>query len=337
MPCLFGNGPEGRGALPELPPPIRVTPSRDPNSEPGLDSQDGSTWDEVATGRDDRALRESALVLASAGIEHVSEIQGARWRILVPNAASVRARIEIENYRAENRAWPPRASVPKVLSDGAIGGALYLFTIVLLHALSTHGAIGLDWRGAGILHAELVRAGELERLATALTLHADLTHLISNMVFGVSFGVLTSHALGGGLTWFLALVAGALGNLANVYIQAPTHRSLGASTSVFAILGILAAYEWARRSGLRQATFRRVAPILAAAVLLGWLGVGDPENNRPVDVWAHVLGMAFGAMLGVAVAVSNLPARLGTTAQRGLGALTIAVIVGAWVVAHLRS
>lgn len=313
-----------------------MTPPRETDSESLPDSLSGAVWIEVATGRDERALRESTLVLSSAGIEHVSEVDAARWRILVPNASSARAHGELENYRAENRSWPPRVGAPKVLSDGVIGSALYVFTVVLLHALANYGAIGLDWRSAGVLHAELVRAGDLERLLTALTLHGDLTHLISNIVFGVSFGVLTSHAIGGGLTWFLALVAGALGNLTNAFIQEPTHRSLGASTSVFAILGILAAYEWARRSGLRQATFRRVAPILAGAVLLGWLGVGDPENDRPVDVWAHVLGMAFGALLGVGAAVTDLPSRLSARAQRGLGALTIGATVGAWVIAHLR-
>lgn len=313
-----------------------MTPPREADSAPLLDSQSGSVWLEVATGREERALRESALVLSSAGIEHVSEVDAGSWRVLVPHSSSARALIELENYRAENRSWPPRTGVPKVLSDGVIGGALYVFTVVLFHALATYGAIGLDWRSAGVLHAELVRAGELERLLTALTLHGDLTHLISNIVFGVSFGVLTSHAIGGGLTWFLALAAGVLGNLANAYIQDPTHRSLGASTSVFAILGILAAYEWARRSVLRQATFRRIAPLLAGAVLLGWLGVGDPENNRPIDVWAHVLGMVFGALLGVCAAVTNLPSRLSTRAQRGLGALTIGATVGAWVIAHLR-
>jgi rhomboid protease GluP len=314
-----------------------VTLPRDPEREPGVDSQSGSTWIEVATGRDDRTLREAVLVLASAGIEHASEVEAARWRILVPSSSSARARIEIENYRAENRTWPPRASAPQILSDGAIGGTLYVFTVVLVHALATYGAFGLDWRRSGILHAALVRGGELERLITALTLHGDLTHLISNVVFGVSFGVLTSHALGGGLTWFLALVAGALGNLANTYIQEPTHRSLGASTSVFAILGILAAYEWARRSGLRQATFRRVSPLLAAAVLLGWLGVGDSDNERTIDVWAHVLGMGSGALLGVGVAVTNLPSHLSPNVQRGLGALTLCTTVGAWAIAHLRT
>jgi len=313
-----------------------VTPPREPDSDLGLESPSGPLWIEVAHGHDDRTLREAGLVLSSAGIEHVSEVDPSRWRILVPETLSSRARLELTDYRAENRSWPPIPTTPRVLSDGAVGGALYVFTVVLLHALATYGAVGLDWRGAGILHAELVRDGQLERLVTALTLHADLTHLTSNVVFGVTFGVLTAHALGGGLTWFSALVAGALGNLANAALQDESHRSLGASTSVFAILGLLAAYEWARRSGQRQATFRRFAPLLAAAVLLGWLGVGEPDGNRQVDVWAHVLGMGFGALLGVIVAASDLPARLSANAQRALGVLTIGTTIVAWLIAHLR-
>ncbi len=96
-------------------------------------------------------------------------------------------------------------------------------------------------------HAGLIREGEWWRAVTALGLHADAVHLAGNMVFGIVFGFLAGELLGWGLAWFGMLLAGALGNALNAFVQAPGHTSIGASTAVFATLGILAAYTWKRR------------------------------------------------------------------------------------------
>ena len=72
---------------------------------------------------------------------------------------------------------------------------------------------------------------------TALGLHADSVHLAGNLVFGLVFGFLAGERLGWGLAWFGMLLAGALGNTLNAFVQAPDHTSVGASTAVFATLG----------------------------------------------------------------------------------------------------
>lgn len=294
-------------------------------------------WVEVATGRSNKAINEATLVLASAQIEHVVEAGGRGARLLVPLHEQARASVELQNYSRENVGWPPQVVAPPKLSDGVRGAALFTFVATLVHAMSQYGTFGLDWWGRGRIEAQRVLAGEYERTVTALTLHVDLSHLVSNLVFGVTFGVLTAHVLGGGLTWFLTLAAGALGNLANAVVQDPLHRSVGASTSVFGILGLLAAYEWTRRSEERQGLIRRIAPILGAAALLGWLGGADTSGERRVDVLAHVFGLTAGGALGIVAALTHAPRRIRPQGQSALAVLTAVVVGGAWAIAFLRS
>ena len=111
------------------------------------------------------------------------------------------------------------------------------------------------------------------------------------------------RAFGFGVGGALALAAGALGNLANAFVQAPSHATIGASTAVFGALGLLVGRALAlRRTPLRG----RPAwlPIGAALALLAMLGT---EGQR-VDLWAHGLGLAAGVVLGALA--SRLPARL---------------------------
>ena len=46
-----------------------------------------------------------------------------------------------------------------------------------------------------------------------------------------------------------ALAAAAAANLLNAFVQPASHLSVGASTAVFATLGLLSAYAWRRRAG----------------------------------------------------------------------------------------
>src|SRR6185369_4433376 len=105
------------------------------------------------------------------------------------------------------------------------------------------------------------------------TLHADLTHLLSNVTIGGIFIILLCRELGSGLAWSLLLGSGALGNLVNALVQAPTHRSVGASTAVFGAVGILAAISMVRyRHHLQRRWFIPVAAGLALLAILGTEG-----------------------------------------------------------------
>jgi len=136
---------------------------------------------------------------------------------------------------------------------------------------------------------------------TALFLHADLSHLIGNLVSGVIFGALVSRAIGASRAWALILACGSLGNIITARITYPEEFiSLGASTAVFAALGILSGLGVSEtlRDRARLPWARIAAPAVAGLILLGWLG---GSHQAQTDVLGHVFGFSSGLVAGITV------------------------------------
>jgi len=125
------------------------------------------------------------------------------------------------------------------------GYALLLF---LIGVASSRMPLGRSWFDVGILDGTRFRAGELWRAVTALTLHADLAHLLANIGFGALFGGLAARVYGAGCGWLLILVAAVAANAVNGLTMPAGRASLGASTAVFAALGTLAVVRWRARA-----------------------------------------------------------------------------------------
>jgi len=276
-----------------------------------------------------RACTEQGLVLRALGIPFEIGRDGEGFFVGVPPEYAQTALDELGMYEEENEDWPPRFDNPPLMSRGKFAVGVYATLLILMHPIGQNGLFGRNFWDAGMMRAELVRSGEWWRAVTALTLHSDLPHLGGNIVFGALFAVLAGHALGAGLTWWLGLLAGTLGNYANAWLQEPSHSSIGASTAVFGLLGASTAYEWLRRHALNYAPMRRFAPLAGGAVLLGYLGTAG-ENT---DVMAHVTGLGSGLLLGAIVSLARLPERLSPTVQRVLGALTLGGLVLSWLLA----
>jgi len=164
------------------------------------------------------------------------------------------------------------------------------------------------------------------RIFTALSLHSGPPHLISNLIFGSLFGFLVAASLGGGISWLAIVLAGGMGNFLNGLIRGPASSSIGASTAVFAAVGILSGCEWRRRVLLRQRKVRRAAPFVMASLILGYLGMGG-ENT---DVAAHVLGLIAGFGVGVMCARIRQETIGRKRVQLVSGGLALLLMVGAW-------
>ncbi len=147
----------------------------------------------------------------------------------------------------------------------------------------------------------LFRDGEWWRPFTALFLHADLSHLAGNLVGGAIFGTLVARTAGAFRGWLAILLCGALGNAVTSAVNFPEpYYSIGASTAVFAALGILSGMGIAEtvRDRARLPWVRICAPVLAGFVLLGWLGAGSGPGT---DVMGHVFGFGSGVAAGAAM------------------------------------
>ena len=119
-----------------------------------------------------------------------------------------------------------------------------------------------------------------------------------NLAFGAFFGYFVGRYLGTGVGWLAVLLAASGGNVLNAWVQSPAHRSIGASTAVFAALGLLVTYTW-RRGYLRDTPWRaRIAPIVAGLGLLAFTGTAGANT----DLGAHLFGFIAGLGAGLAIA-----------------------------------
>jgi membrane associated rhomboid family serine protease len=173
--------------------------------------------------------------------------------------------------------------------------AAFWSLIVALSLLATISAPEITSLG-GLLADGVLQRGEWWRPATALTLHADLGHLVANLVAGVFVTSALAQRIGGANAILATLSAGILGNVLAVLIryQSPI-PSIGASTAVFGALGLLCALPGVlRHLGRRR---MRWVPLATGIAVLGIYGSGGAQT----DVIAHATGFAAGWLIGRAI------------------------------------
>ena len=270
-----------------------------------------------------------ALVLEAAGIRYEVHGGAGEFTLVVAAPDAAQARAELDDYARENRDWPTgAATLPQ--RAGGWGGVLGYAAVLLLVAILEHrDMFAFDWFAAGKTHAGLIRDGQWWRAVTALSLHADLPHLVANIVIGGLVGLFAGQLLGSGLAWISILMAGAVGNLLTAWMRQPGHTSVGASTAVFAALGIVAAYAWKQRRHMQASRLARWAPLVGGVVLLGYLGTGGART----DVLAHVTGFLSGVLLGAVYGKLGDRVVLAAGVQFLLGIGALAVLALAWVLA----
>lgn len=252
-------------------------------------------WVEVGRFRTRSEANEHALVLVAMGIDCRVVVERATVGLFVHASDASSADRELAAYASE-RSVPSarRAFVPaRGFGDGVDGAMAYCAVLMFLFAATRREALGLDWLAAGAVQVGLIADGELWRAVTALGLHVEVGHLMGNMAMGAVLGLLVAQPLGPGLAWLAILLAGAAGNLLNALVQSPDHTAIGASTAVFAALGILSGMEWRRRAS-RSRRLRYWLPLAAGVALLAFLGIGDERT----DIGAHVAGFVAGAATG---------------------------------------
>jgi len=267
---------------------------------------------------------EFSLVLEAQAIEHELLESGSSWVLTVTPGLVQRAYDEITRYSAER-------SVPRTIPDPAepfAGAAMGAVGYVLVLLFTAYGAgiglFGADWLSLGALDAGAPH--EWWRALTALTLHLDQEHLLGNLLFGVVAGIAAGRLLGPGVAWASILGAGALANYAEILITPATHRAVGASTAVFAALGLLAGLAWRQRLTLRERRWYRWAPLIAGVCLLTLLGAGSAH----VDVLGHALGFVFGVGVGWLYARSGIPRTRDKRVQIAAGVGAALLIGVAW-------
>jgi rhomboid protease GluP len=270
---------------------------------------------------------EYSLMLEARDIEHETAEDENSWVLSVPAEMRHRAYEELSRYAVERGV---KRSVPEVVqphSGAALGVFVYVVILLLTAYCAGNATFGADWLSLGSLDAGA--RGEWWRAVTALTLHLDQEHLLGNVLFGAVAGVAASRLLGPGVAWASILGAAVLANYAEILITPITHRAVGASTAVFAALGLLSGMAWRQRLTLRERLWYRWAPLIAGICLLTLLGAGSAH----VDVLGHALGFLFGLSVGWVYVRSGVANNQNPRLQAIAGLGAILIVCAGWAFA----
>ncbi len=287
---------------------------------------EANDWTIVFEARHRGECHEQALVLDALGIPRL--IAGGPQDaaiLLVPTEYAARAREQLRLYKSENRRRPPKPELT-LHGHGLPGVVAYVLILVAAFLVQARVAYGVDWQGMGALDGAAVRAGDWWQVFTALTLHTDAGHLAANLFFGALFGAVAGQYLGSGVAWATIVLAAGAGNALDVFLLPPSHRAIGASTAVFAALGLIAALMWRTEARGGSTWARRYAPLIGASVLLAYIGTGDTQT----DAVAHLTGFIAGLFAGAAFDLQRPRWLMSPLVQLGAGIGTLAMLAACW-------
>jgi rhomboid protease GluP len=272
-----------------------------------------------------------SLVLRAANIPSAIEFERYSWVIKVSPVHEKKAIGEIAAYMEENSDWPlshpkKRVQLP-VLTKSQPPTILMMGALVILYVITGPWAEGSNWFSQGAVSGkQILEHGQWYRLVTGLTLHADVVHLVGNVIIGGVLVHFLCRLLGHGLGWFLILASGTLGNLINIILHGNTHNSVGFSTAIFGTIGILSGYQAASK---RSAALKEILlPLAAGAGLLAFLGTGGART----DLGAHFFGLLAGAVLGALLVFLPSQRKLinKTSLQTNLFIASLAIVTLCW-------
>jgi GlpG protein len=148
---------------------------------------------------------------------------------------------------------------------------------------------------AGLLE---ISQGQLWRLITPVFVHFGIMHLALNMLWLWQLGEIIEFTRGPRVLATLVLTSAMLSNVAEFYVSGPLFG--GMSGVIFALLG----YLWVQGKFNPQFPLK-LNPTLVTMVMVWfvvcWSGVLQLIGIHIAN-WAHTVGLACGALLGLAAA-----------------------------------
>jgi len=267
-----------------------------------------------------------ALVLASSAIAHRTRKGPQGWELIVETEDFETAFEAIREYLVENRqAVPVPGGIPAAVYQRNFSGIWVALGLLVCHlTVVTHleSATIVKTFGASARH---ILDGEYYRCVTALMLHGDVTHLVSNMVGIAIFGTAVCAVTGLGVGWMMILMTGLIGNFLNALLYQTEHLSVGASTAIFGAIGILGAYQFMRRFRQPGQRLKAYLPLGAGLALLAFLGAGARS-----DLMAHLFGFAVGIAAG-GIYGSTVKQPLPKSTQNGFLVTAAVIVAFAWL------
>lgn len=246
-------------------------------------------------------LNTCSLILSAAGISHRIQIISTRQiEIFVSVSDLLKATEELQHFEEENKHWPPRPSKDDYAPVFRAMAPIVAAALIYMYGLSGEWSSQNIWFSSGAGDsAAILSSHEYYRLITALTLHADVVHLLGNCFLGSFLLHFLFLTLGNGIGLFSVLLTAGLANFINVALHGPGHHFVGFSTAVFAVIGMLCTIRFAEER--RRTIIPLLMPVMAGFALLAFLG----SSGERTDLGAHLFGLLCGLLSGNIVKFHN--------------------------------
>jgi rhomboid protease GluP len=273
-----------------------------------------------------------SLALLSQGIESTiddSEM-GNGLGLIVATKDLETALKTLKQYKIENRHWAPWQQTlpwPEIRFDWF--SVVWVVVLILFFQVSANNEA---FRNAGWLDAKGVSSGQWWRLFTAMQLHANLVHLVSNLSIGVVLLGLAMGRYGTGVGLLAAYLAGTGGNVASFLIYRGSFHGLGASGMVMGALGLLAAqaFTWTQLSHKPKSFL--IAGLAAGVLLFALFGM-----TPGTDMVAHFGGFVSGLIIGTFLMLFRRNTSQ-SAAMNIIAGVMVGLMVGlTWTLALLRA
>jgi rhomboid protease GluP len=202
--------------------------------------------------------------------------------------------------RREERKLPQQVEdVPKIspvqwfFRGSVVNHMIVVVNILVFFACILTGEFLYD-QGARV-YEQIVQNGQWYRIITSMFLHADSSHLFSNMLWLVILGDIVERMSGRWKYLILYLGAGICGDLLSMYLEYSHHSfasSVGASGAVFGIEGALLWILISNHGRVQSITVPKILFSVALSLYYGYAGTN-------IDNAAHLGGFIGGFLLAI--------------------------------------
>lgn len=140
--------------------------------------------------------------------------------------------------------------------------------------------------------------GEIYRLLTGMFLHADVGHIVANMLLFFCLGGILEEEFGIWKMMAMYFVPGVIGNFISALYYFGKHSfvsSVGASAGIYGLLGVVIILCMVNHGEFHNVTMPKVMLFFIISIFEGYLTMN-------IDIVAHIAGLIMGIIIGLVIA-----------------------------------
>lgn len=179
-----------------------------------------------------------------------------------------------------------------VLQRPLVNHGLFILNLLLFSGCILSGNLLYDW---GSLSYQQVMDGDYYRIFSSMFLHADMQHIVGNMLILYYMGNIVERALGHIrylCLYLLSGVAAAFASMSYAYLTGQYISSVGASGAIFGVVGALLWIAIRNHGHIEIMSVKKILFLIGYSLYSGLISTN-------VDNAAHVGGVFAGFVLAI--------------------------------------